>query len=110
MIVGDGDEKNNLLQLVRTCGLENNIFLVGSKNNPEEFMKYSDILVLSSIAEGFGLVLVEAMQNGLTPVSTDCPSGPSEIIKNEYGYLCSRKNPFDLLEAIKKRSKISNSP
>ena len=55
-------------------------------------MKYSDILVLSSIAEGFGLVLVEAMQNGLTPVSTDCPSGPSEIIKNEYGYLCRRKS------------------
>ena len=68
-------------------------------------MKYSDILVLSSIAEGFGLVLVEAMQNGLTPVSTDCPSGPSEIIKNEYGYLCRRKNPFDLLEAIKKGQK-----
>ena len=110
MIVGDGDEKNNLLQLVRTCGLENNIFLVGSKNNPEEFMKYSDILVLSSIAEGFGLVLVEAMQNGLTPVSTDCPSGPSEIIKNEYGYLCRRKNPFDLLEAIKKGLKSPISP
>lgn len=110
MIVGDGDEKNNLLNLIKKFGLEKNVFLVGRKDNPEEFMKCSDILVLSSIAEGFGLVLVEAMQNGLTPVSTDCPSGPSEIIKNEYGYLCSRKNPFDLLEAIKRGLKSPIPP
>ena len=58
---------------------------------------------MSSDYEGFGLVIAEAMYTGTTVVSTDCVSGPREILKNgELGYLCKTNDPEDLAKAINK--------
>ena len=81
--------------------LTNEITLVGSISNPLSLIEESDLLVLSSSYEGFGMVIVEALSLGKTVVSTDCPSGPSEILgDNEFGYLCKVNDPSELAERI----------
>ena len=61
------------------------------------------MFIVSSLFEGFGNVLVEAMALGKTVVSTNCPSGPAEILNGgEFGYLCPVKNPSQMSDAIAK--------
>jgi len=81
-ILGEGREEVNLKNLTRDLGLDNQVVFAGFQENPYKYMKNSDIFVLSSIFEGFGNVLIEAMACGIPVISTRCPSGPDEIITN----------------------------
>ncbi|MFO7809977.1 MAG: glycosyltransferase [Candidatus Delongbacteria bacterium] len=87
IIIGDGDRRNYLEALVLDLELTNRVFIIGSRDNPYKYIKNSDIFVLSSVYEGFGIVLIEAMACGLPVISTDCKSGPAEIISGESGVL-----------------------
>ena len=101
IIVGEGPEKNKIEALIHQKKLTNEITLVGYISNPLNLIEESDLFVLSSSQEGFGMVIVEALSLGKTVVSTDCHSGPSEIIgDNEFGYLCKVDDPSDLAEKI----------
>jgi len=101
VIAGEGSEKNKIKALIKKKQLTNEITLVGSISNSISLIEASDLLVLSSSYEGFGMVIVEALSLGKTVVSTDCHSGPSEIIgDNEFGYLCKVDDPLDLAEKI----------
>ena len=101
IIAGQGPERNKIEALINQKKLTNEITLLGSISNPLSLIEESDLLVLPSDYEGFGLVIVEALALGKTVVSTDCPSGPAEIIRdNEFGYLCKVNNPSDLAEKI----------
>lgn len=99
-IIGEGGLINDTNSLIESYNLESNIKCIGYKADPREYIQLADLFILSSLAEGFGLVIVEAMQCGVTPVSSDCPSGPREIIGNEYGYLSEVNNDKDLSEKI----------
>ncbi len=109
IIAGEGPDTNRIQALIHQKKLTNEITLIGFIPNPISLIEDSDLLVLSSNYEGFGMVIVEALSVGKTVVSTDCPSGPSEIIgDNEFGYLCKVDNPLDLAEKIEyaKENKI----
>ena len=70
----------SLRKLAGELGVADRVFFPGFVDNPWWFMAQSDAFLLSSQAEGSPLALVEAMAAGVPVVSTDCPSGPSEII------------------------------
>lgn len=80
MIVGQGQNEAKLRTLVQELGLEGRVILAGFHSDPAPFYASADLFVLSSDHEGFGNVIVEALSFGLPVVSTDCPSGPAEIL------------------------------
>jgi glycosyltransferase involved in cell wall biosynthesis len=90
-----------LKALARELGVERDVDLLGFLANPFPAMARARLFVLSSAWEGFGNVLVEAMACGCPVVSTDCPSGPSEILGGgRYGRLVPVGDEEALAEAM----------
>ncbi len=88
MVVGDGPEKEQLVELAYSLGLSSDVRFMDFTENPFPYVKKSALMVLSSIYEGFGNVLVESLACGTNVVSTDCPSGPREILEDgKWGWL-----------------------
>lgn len=82
-IVGEGPERNNLEEEIKRLNLGTSVVLTGYSNNVKKEMLESSIFVLTSLYEGFGLVLLEAMACGLPPVAFACQFGPKDIITDE---------------------------
>ena len=88
-ILGDGAERAAMDETIKRYNLENYILLPGWVDDPIPYLRLSDLFILSSDYEGFGLVILEALSVGVNVVSTDCKTGPSEILRNgEFGFLC----------------------
>lgn len=101
LILGEGIEQGNIKELITKYHLDSDVFLLGFKQNPIPYLINSDVFVLSSNWEGFGNVIVEAMSTGIKIVSTDCPSGPNEILENgKWGKLVPVNNAKLLAKAI----------
>ncbi|WP_373078779.1 glycosyltransferase [Fusobacterium varium] len=102
-IIGDGNNRENLEKMIKVNRLENQIFLLGAKNNPYIWMKNADIFIHSSKLEGFGLVIVEAMYCGVPIISSNFKCGAKEILLNgEYGELFEIGNFEELAQKIEK--------
>jgi glycosyltransferase involved in cell wall biosynthesis len=82
IILGEGEGRSSLEALVRQLGLEADVALPGFRNNAMAYMAKSALFVLSSAWEGLPTVLIEAMAAGTRVISTDCPSGPREILQD----------------------------
>jgi len=82
LVLGTGEQKQNLQALIDELGLGQSVKLLGFVKNPYKYMAKSDCFVLSSSREGFPNVLVEALACGLYAISSDCKSGPAEILAN----------------------------
>lgn len=88
LILGEGDERSALESLIDSLGLRHVVFMPGFVADTRPYYAVADLFVLSSRGEGFGNVVVEALEQGTPVVSTDCPSGPREILEDgKYGRL-----------------------
>ena len=88
MILGEGECRQELEATISNLHLQEDVALPGFVDNPYAYMKQAKALVLSSRWEGLPTVLIEAMACGCPVVSTDCPSGPHEILAGgKYGQL-----------------------
>lgn len=100
-ILGTGSLKNELLNLIEKYNLKDNIKLLGFKNNPFNYMAYSDLFILSSLYEGMPNVLLESLACKTPVLSTNCPTGPKEILgENQYGCLVENNNEQEMAEKI----------
>lgn len=100
-IYGDGTLKNRLYEQILKNKMSNNIFLKGRSDNLPEILANSSLFIMSSDFEGMPNSLMEAMAVGIPVISTDCPTGPKELIgDNERGYLVSTGNVNQMILAI----------
>ena len=105
-IIGRGPCKEKILAEILNSNLKNFVKLIGYKDNAEQFIHQSNIFVLSSRFEGLPNVLIEAQKYDTPVISSNCPTGPNEILLNGKlgdlfpveNYLMLSKKLFDFYE------------
>ena len=109
LIFGDGDEKKYLLKIIKNKNLTNRIFLMGHSPEIYSFMKKAEAFILSSLWEEPGFVLIEAAISNLFIISSDCPNGPKEFLKNgKAGFLYESNKKGALKEKLEKFYTLGN--
>ena len=105
LILGEGELKNYLLELSENLGLKTyvwdkdklnetyDIYFLGFQINPYKFIKYSKLFIFTSLREGFPNVLIETLAVGKLIISTDCRTGPREILAPKTDFLSEAKEP-----------------
>lgn len=83
VLVGTGDLLEVSKKLVKDLGIEDKVIFTGFKKNPYPYIKYAKLMVVSSDFEGFSIAILEALALGTPIISTDCPSGPSEVLEQQ---------------------------
>lgn len=101
ILIGDGPLRPQLERQALALGISSALDMPGFQKNPFAWFAKADAFVLSSLWEGFGNVLVEAMACGCPVVATDCPHGPAEILVNgQYGRLAANGDAQSLCAAM----------
>ncbi|MEQ1917812.1 MAG: glycosyltransferase [Elusimicrobiota bacterium] len=101
VIIGEGPERARLTAQINLAGLEKAVDMPGFSDNPFSYMKHADAFVLCSAWEGLPTVLIEALYLGTPVVSTECPSGPAEILEGgKWGRLVPVDDAGALAQAI----------
>ena len=112
IISGGGELKHKLTRLIDGMGIENKVLIIEKVENVFPYIRESHCFVLSSLFEGFGIVLVEALLGKMPVVSTDCSVGPREILATIFGKI---NYPYEgthgiLVKPFKKRMVLDNRP
>ena len=101
LILGDGPLRSVLEEQIVRLGLSDRVKLPGFVHNPINYFARAEVFALSSHVEGLPNVLVEAMLAGCTPVATDCPTGPREVLDGgRFGYLVPVGDAHAMADAI----------
>ena len=114
LILGDGPERDALTRKLEALGLTGRVMMPGFSDNPFPTLARADFYVSPSNAEGFPNSLLEAMSVGLPVVSTNCPSGPAEVLADltreqvgsgvtfaPHGILVAPNDPDAMAEALR---------
>ena len=105
-LIGKGSEYYNLQKFINENKLNNHIKILNFKDNIYPYYKKADVFVLSSLYEGLPNTLIEALTFGLPIISTNCKTGPKEILnKEKYGKLFKIKDHTTLSKLILKSKK-----
>ena len=103
MILGEGKERQPLEALANKLGISSELFMPGFVENPFAYLSKASVFVLSSTWEGLPSALIQALACNCPVVSTDCPSGPLEILKGgEYGHLVPVGDVQAMADAIRR--------
>ncbi len=103
LILGDGELRAELEQQIARAGLTDQVILGGYELNPYKYMARAEFQVMSSDTEAYPVVLIEALSLGCPVISTDCPSGPREIIQHEVNGLLTPPDDSAALAAAMDR-------
>jgi glycosyltransferase involved in cell wall biosynthesis len=102
LVAGTGSLKHELESLAKELGIESQVCFLGYVDKIESLMKNSDILVLTSNSEAFGMVLAEGLAAGMQVVSTNSFSGPAEVLGNgRYGFLADVDNVGSIISSMR---------
>ncbi len=105
VLIGQGYLENSIRALVQELNLEKKVIFLGFQSNPYPLIKNAKLMLLSSDFEGLGMVILEALALNTAVISTNCPSGPSEILPNQN--LCPVENIGKLAQLIEQ---ATNNP
>ena len=98
LILGDGEQKMKLIELINRLKIQDKVFLLGFQNNVYKYLLKADCFILSSLWEDPGFVLLEAGLSNTCVISSNCMNGPQEIFSNgQNGFLFENNNLNDLL-------------
>jgi len=102
LLVGDGDEKENLLKQSENYESKNNILFLGKRNDVPKLLKISDIFVLPTLFEGMSNAIMEAMACELPIITTGIPENQELIENNKTGILIAKENSNEIIKVIRK--------
>lgn len=103
LIIGEGEEKNNLELIINNLNLENDVTLLGFKKNVFKYIKISSLILSTSLWEDPGFFLIESGILNKPILSSDCPNGPSELLSCGLGgYLFENNQLHSLIEEFNK--------
>lgn len=94
LLLGDGYLRPEIEKQIQRLGIEHKVKLLGFINNPYQYLEKADCFVLSSLWEGFPNVVLEALACGLPIISTDCPTGPAEILSSGPIDFSEKREPY----------------
>ena len=101
ILIGYGPELNNINKFVKDNKLSNRVFVLPPKKNPFPFFIISDLYIMTSLYEGCPNSIVEATMLNLPVISSNCNSGPSEILLNgRGGTFYKKRNAYSLMKKI----------
>lgn len=117
LLIGDGEDRNKLLQKETEDGLANRVFHIYHTSDVGKYLSESSIFVFTSRSESFGMVILEAFSFGLPVITYDCENGPRDLVKNYYnGFLIADgdKRAFcdklrDLMQSANLREALSRN-
>ena len=102
LFIGKGEQEKKIKELSKQLNISDRILFINETDNVHYFMKKSQALVLTSLWEDPGFVIVESGYNNCQVISSNCPNGPSEIINNDGGYLFESNSQLSLISTMKK--------
>ena len=100
LFIGHGEDKKKFIEISKRLKIYDRIFIIEHTENVHYFMKKAFAFVLPSLWEDPGFVLIEAGFNNCQIISSNCPNGPSEIVKNDGGYLFDSNIKKSLIESV----------
>ena len=109
LFIGTGEEKEKFLVTLNKLGVSDKVYTLDYSNNVHYFMEKSEALILTSLWEDPGFVLIEAGYNNCQVVSSNCPNGPKEIIGENGGYLFESNSKESLIKTINNCLKDSSN-